>query len=145
MRHLPGTARLALVVASAVLIASASASAVPLRLSDTIRIVPGGGCRMTSDATDVDSKLEARRIFVCTVVVSPDGFLRITVPNSPDEALQCLCKVAPSGAITGQGREGTGAGAYSATVRGMTKPGAHLVDIPKAGASIQVWEIPSAP
>ena len=133
------------VAAAAVLAVCASAAyAAPLKLSDVIQL-RDGTCRLTSDATDQDSKQEARRIFQCTAVVSPDGFLRITVAGAPDETIFCQCKIAPNGAITGTVREGVSAGAYSARAIGQTKPGTPLTKLPVVGGIIRIWELASAP
>jgi hypothetical protein len=145
MMHSVGAHRPTAVAALALLLSSAApASAGPQKLSDTIRLV-NGTCLLNSAADDKDAKPEPAGWQKCKFTVSPSGFIQISVPTDPDEFIICVCKIAPSGAISGQGREGQGAGAYSVTIVGNTKPGTPPTKLLTAGAIIRVFEPAAAP
>jgi hypothetical protein len=145
MMHSVRAHRLTAVAALAFLLASAApAFAGPQKLSDTIQL-KNGTCLLTSAAEDKDAKPEVVGPQKCVFKVSPNGFIQISVPGNPDEFIICVCKIAPSGAISGPGREGQGPGAYSVTIVGNTKPGTPPTKLLTTGAIIRVLEPAAAP
>jgi hypothetical protein len=116
-----------------------------LRLSDTITL-RDGVCWLTSDATDVEKPPEKTGPQRCTFSETPASALaRVSVPGNPDETIVFEYAIAADGTITGKGREGLNQGAYSCTITGKTRPGTKHGGLPKAGAVIRVWELPSLP
>ena len=139
--------RCGLITALAILVAGAipASAQTQLKLSDTITL-RDGVCWLVSDATDVEKPPEKPGPQRCAFSEPPSAPLaRVSVPGNPDETIVFEYTIAPDGTITGKGREGLNQGAYSCTITGKTRPGTKHGGLPKAGAVIRVWELPSLP
>jgi hypothetical protein len=145
MIHSIAAFRRVVVGALALLLAcAASTSAQQLKLSDTIRLT-NGVCLLQSTSDDKEAPPEVAGWQKCQFTISPSGFFRVFVPGNKDEIIICVCTIKPNGMIGGSGRENEGPGAYSAIVRGQTKPGTTPANLLKVGALIKVWESPNSP
>ena len=149
MIHAVDTYRWGLIGAFALVLAgpTAAPAQTQLKLSDTITL-RAGACWLVSDTTDAGTaieKAEPKGPRRCRFVSDPVWNARVTVPGDKDETINFNFTIRPDGSIVGKGREGEGAGAYSCTITGKTRPGTKPGNLMKAGAVIRVWELPSLP